>query len=64
MIELYKYCLIDKNCVITLRYGVIFLHKKRYKPYKMGVIRIVKIEMLEKNMLDSMKKQWDILNIV
>ena len=56
MIEQYKYCLIDENCVITLRYSVIFFAQKRYKPYKMGVIRNIEVKILEKNILDIMKK--------
>ena len=56
MIEQYKYCLIGKNCVITLRYSVIFLREKRYKPYKMGVIRNINVKVFEENIPDLMKK--------
>ena len=39
-----------------MRYSVIFFGKKRYKPYKMGVIRNISVKVFEENILDFMKK--------
>jgi len=39
-----------------LRYSVIFFNKKRYKPYKMGVIRNISVKVFEENIPDLMKK--------
>lgn len=39
-----------------MRYSVIFLREKRYKPYKMGVIRNISVKVFEENILDLMEK--------